>query len=345
MKSLTAVVLLLALAGCSNDGVPGEDIAKGVHPETYGVQLPEYKLMDRDLKLHWLQEYVTGYSVPSDGDAPASIRPIALASGCALPKPVAGALLAQVVTGHGNGRSSFYAMDAKDVDDMGRQLAAMVRGNRNPSIMLSKTDGRLSRIDVVVTESSKPVHLVLASRTGALWNVQAAAGARLSGVTLISETSMAAVANLPQGVPMVALTGAAAKQCGAMPAVEPVQEYPGLKMQIFKAAEPEKALSKANAAWAAYNRFFTKTFGQNMGEVSVGTNALYHAAIGPAPAKPEDRVAYRGLAGATLYVTPAALAFYGSEGAYAKARRDAAIQAASRLTGGNFQTAMDQAGY
>jgi hypothetical protein len=345
MKFIIALPLLVALYSCSNDGIPDDDIAEGVHPESYGVQLPEFKLVDRELKLHWLQEYVTGYGDPSETAAPAAIQPISLATNCSLPKPAPGSMLAHVVTDHGKGRVPFYAMDAASVDYMGKQLAAMVKMNRNPSMMLGKTDGLLYRIDVIVTETSKPVHLVLASRTGALWNIQTAPGVRLSAVTLISQTSMSAVANLDAKVPVSAMTGDIAKQCGAIPAVEPVNAYPGLKMQIHKDYGKEKKIDTVNAAWRKYNTFFTRVYGLGTRSVSVGANALYHAAVGPVPAKPEDRIAYKGLEGATIRMTPATLAFYGSERNYAAARRATAIKSASRTTGGNFEMAMEQAGY
>jgi hypothetical protein len=211
--------LLVVLSGCDNDSVPSEDIAKGVHGESYGVQLPEMKLMDCDKKLHWVQEYVTGYSVPGDKDRPAEIRTARAITSCSLPKPAAGSALAQVVTDHGLGQTSFYAMRARDVDYMGPQLAAILTSNRNPSIMLRKTDGILSRIDVIISETEKPVHLVLASRGGALWNVQKAPAAKVSAVTLISETQVTAVANIDANIPVYAITGDVAKRCGAIPAV------------------------------------------------------------------------------------------------------------------------------
>lgn len=350
MKTVAALSILLALAvsglsACSNDGVPDEDVAKGVHAETYAVQLPEMKLMDRALKLHWLQEYVTGYAVSDEDDTPAAIRTIPLASSCSLARPAPGSILASVVTDHGNGTTAFYAMDAKDVDEMGKRLADLVRGNRTPALMLAKPDGFLSRIDVVVTETAKPVHLVLASRSGALWNVLTAPGAHLSAVTLISQTTETAVANIAPDVPVSALVGDMAKSCGAIPANEPMQAYPGLRMQIHKAAYPEKELAKMSAAWGSYSSFFLRTYGVSADTVSIGTEALYHVAIGPAPERSEDRVAYKGFKGATIQVTPAALTFYGRFGDYTKARRATAIKTASRLTGGNFQAAMDQAGY
>jgi hypothetical protein len=80
-------------------------------------------------------------------------------------------------------------------------------------------------------------------------------------------------------------------------------------------------------------------------DASVGEAAIHHAAIGPVPSTLKGRIPFKGLSGATIHVTGAALTFYGTESEYAAERRAAAIKAASKATGANYQTVMEQAGY
>jgi hypothetical protein len=345
MKALLLLPFLLALTACNNDGVPSGDAAKDVHPETYSVQVRGERLIDKDLKIHWLQEYLAAYAEPTENKRPAAIKTLEKTANCRPPGPRAGSVLAQVLVDHGTRSSPLYAMSSSEVDQMTKTFMSVIRSSRDPDIMLTKTDGMLTAINVIVTETSRPVHLVLAARSATLWNIQKADKAVISGVTLISGAEAAAIANIDPKVPVVALTGAAAKTCGALPAVRPVMEYPGLKMQIFKANHPEKELAKMQTAYQAYNGFFTSAFGQSSTDVSVGAQAIDHAAIGPTPATLEERVPFKGYENTTVYITPAALVTFGTQKEFAAAKRELAIATASRMTGGDYAQIMESAGY
>ncbi|MBC2774136.1 hypothetical protein H6M51_14830 [Rhizobium sp. AQ_MP] len=344
MLRLGLILSFALLASCSDTDPMAGDVTDKVHPESYGVQLGEYKLMDQDKKLHWINEYVADYKQADEAETPKEIKRIQQTTSCAIVAPPKSALVRAVVTHGGEGASNLFMMSKSDVSHMAQKLIAVVKGNNSPQIMLSKTEGRLYRIDVVVTEETAPVHLVLASRSSVLWNIQKAPRTNIVGVTVISGTMHAAIANLDKRIPVIALVGDAAKKCGAIPAVKPVMEFPGLRMQLHAANKDEK-LQQRNAEFSRFDRFFRNAFGVTSAMVAVGQDEIVHAAIGPIPSTPESRLPYKGIDGATILATEAGLIFYGSESDYTLARRQAAIKQASIVSGVDYNAVLSELGY
>ncbi len=236
-----------------------------------------------------------------------------------------------------------YLIDDDKLDKITRNVMAVVKGGHNPALALDKREGQLLQVDVAVTES-KPVHIVLASTGEVLWNILPGPDATITGISIISRNSAVAVANVPADVPVAAITGKDAERCGALPALMPVKEYPGVKMQLHRANDNDAKYAEKMKKYRAYNSYFRRQFGVESDDVSIGVSVMNHVAIGPVP-RQDGRLPFRSLEGAEIRVSPLAFAFFGSEGDYVKTKKDAVTKAASRITGSDYGKVLEGAGY
>lgn len=322
MKRLLLIATTSLVAACSEAG----DIPRGSpydkqSAESYSLQLGEFRVIDADKELHWFQDYVSGYQKPDPAEGPASIRPIDMATSCTLNKPSPNSRVVQVNTWGGFYRSSLYLLDKKSFDHLATRYESLLQRKAPTGPFLGKVEGELYQVDVAVTEIGEPVHLVLSSRGNILWNIVTAPRARITGMTIITGNAAAALANAPVGVPIQAIAGEMAEKCGVDPALMPVDEYPGIKMQIFQANDNKGKHRKMLEAYNRYNSFFRKQFGVDSDAVSVGVSKMNHAVVGPLPANPNERIPFIAIKDSDVLVTPATFTFFGSYSNYVAAKK------------------------
>jgi hypothetical protein len=343
MKHAIVLSTLLFLAGCSGGDVPSESPYEGQSAETFSMQLKHFRTIDGEKKLHWFQEYVTGYQEPDASKPPASLAALKTTSTCRLPKPDKDSKLIQIITWNSKKYAPLYSIDSDAFEKITKNVMMVVKGNRSPELALGKREGQLLQVDVAVTEKG-PVHIILASTGPVLWNLVPAEHARITGISIISKNNSVAIANAPADVPVTALAGDSTERCGAIPSLMPVKEYPGVKMQLHRANDNDAKYSEKMAKYSAYNNYFRRQFGVDSDDVSIGVSVMDHAAIGPVP-EPDARVPFKTLEGATIRATPGAFAFYGSEGDYVVAKKAAVISAASKIIGSDYKKVLDGAGF
>jgi hypothetical protein len=343
VKKIVALASVLSLAGCGDGGVPTDSPYKGQTAETFSMQLKGQRTIDGGKKLHWFQEYVAGYVKPDAAKLPAALTALDTVSGCKLPQPDKASTLVQAITWNSKTYAPLYLIDDDKLDKITRNVMAVVKGGHNPALALDKREGQLLQVDVAVTES-KPVHIVLASTSEVLWNIVPGPDAKITGISIISRNSAVAVANVPADVPVAAITGKDAERCGALPALMPVKDYPGVKMQLHRANDNDAKYAEKMKKYRAYNSYFRRQFGVDSDDVSIGVSVMNHVAIGPVPGQ-DGRLPFRSLEGAEIRVSPSAFVFFGSEGDYVRAKKEAVTKAASRITGGDYGKVLEGAGY
>lgn len=130
-----------------------------------------------------------------------TFHPVEAAADCTLPRPSQGALVVFVESQSGSGNSPlvWYHEDKRERGYERSEPFERLEGAGPRQISVQ-------RMNVVVTETSRPVYLVLAAHDAVLYNLQLAPDVRLDGVALISSEG-AALANLPQGVSAGFITG------------------------------------------------------------------------------------------------------------------------------------------
>ncbi len=164
-------------------------------------------------------------------------------------------------------------------------------------------------VDVVVTETERPVYLVLAGPWDVLWNLHKAKGVGISRAAILG-VGNAGIVNLDPGVPVTVLAGNAGAACKTTAHRRP-QDYWQVVREAAKGDRTSKqAVESRMTVYAKYDRWFTSNFGKSSEGVTIGIEMMSHALVGPVPASLEARVPYHGFAGSTVRLAPADHAFF-----------------------------------
>jgi hypothetical protein len=195
-----------------------------------------------------------------------------------------------------------------------------------------------------VTETARPVHLVIqASRPRQLFNIHMAPGARLSGVSIIGSQA-SAIANLPEGVPVEAVTRAQLAACGLDPALGPLVAEGG--PQQAEQGSTDLAAASDNAAVEraarraevrrAYADWFTAEFGRAPTHGLAGWDLGRVSVIGPVPATPEGRATFRPVSGADVRIQHLGHLYIAGVHDFPQVYRDEIRALATQLAGGDL---------
>ncbi len=165
--------------------------------------------------------------------------------------------------------------------------------------------GNMGITDIFITETSETIHVTLAG--SGLYNFNMAPNVRLSGVVIYSDTSHAAVAGVPDHVPVsfVSKTHKATKGCWTRVQPRPDESWSknsrnGLR---FDALKPH---------WQAFEKRVRRDVGKIPSENIASVNRTDHFLIGPPPARYEDRLSYVAFSGKSVRYIAADHARFGS---------------------------------
>jgi hypothetical protein len=137
--------------------------------------------------------------------------------------------------------------------------------------------------DVVVTEVSAPVYLVLQTGAGnRIWNIHAAAGVRIERVVLLGGGQVG-VANLDPVVPVEVILDAGLSACGIRPALPLNAGHALVTASAAGDAEAAARLAAQEEAADAYSRWFQDTFGVGAGASRAGFDRGTISLVGPIP--------------------------------------------------------------
>jgi len=165
--------------------------------------------------------------------------------------------------------------------------------------------------DVFITETSKPIIVALAS--GGLYNFHLAPGVRLSGVVVYtgetgySKTKQAAVAGIPEGVPVnfISQSHKATKACWTRIQTRPDKSWAKRihNNERYKALMPH---------WRTFFNRVKKDIGSFPEKNVISVSKADHFLIGPAPVRYEDRLPYVAFAGKTIHYSATDHASFGT---------------------------------
>lgn len=312
------------------------------------------------------KEIMRGHRPPRATEIPASTRKVNPQAMCGFTPPAPGSRIGNVFANATLQTSNVFAFSAAEFEDNAQRYLADVKANGMPEKpglsdmfnaagTLGATQLNSSKLadqvrfmvmDVAVTETAAPVHLVLQGGVGRiLWNVHLAEGATLSGVTLLGGDHVA-LANAPLKVPVEIMTNAEMKRCGAIRARKPLETAP-----IFTAVDRGE-LSEADARAElviiadkveTWNSWFQGQFGVRSDETVIGYDtASLLALVGPLPQSPEARLPYHGLKGAVLRISPVDRVVLNQSHKAERAVRKAIEERAKALAGGDLAAVAGQ---
>jgi len=209
-------------------------------------------------------------------------------------------VLANVSIGRGERRSGMQAYsDAQLAESTSKALAvALKHGRRIQESHLHDNHG-LPVVNVVLTDTSAPLYLVLQNRQDdVLWNIHPAPGVQIAHMAVIGP-GIAAV-NPPPGDYDVEFLQSGS-DCLPDVARQPAPFWRALK--THDKAEALAALNRLNDAYYAYDTWFRARFGQGSEDDVVGYDLTNHVLVGPMPDSAETRVPFRRLDRAEVLVT------------------------------------------
>lgn len=148
--------------------------------------------------------------------------------------------------------------------------------------------------DVFVTETSQPVHLSFAGN--GLYNFNMAPGVRLTGVVIYTDSGRAAVAGIPDHVPVsfVSKIHKATRGCWTR-----VQARKDATWSNF--ARGQVDVYDLEPLWKKFEGRVRKDSGTVPKENIIGVYRADHFLIGPAPVRYEDRLPYVAFAGKSVH--------------------------------------------
>jgi hypothetical protein len=233
----------------------------------------------------FIQDVVAGYSTRISGDVPAEITTIRPIMGCFVTPPLNGTSVGHVVAGQSDLALGLLTYNDSDLAASVQAFVESYRESGTAEAVVATVPDALAyqSYDVVVTDVSAPVYLVLQTGAGnRIWNIHAAAGVRIERVVLLGGGQVG-VANLDPVVPVEVILDAGLAACDIQPAL-PLNAGHAL-VTAFAAGDAEAASEVAahEAAADAYNRWFQDTFGVAAGPSRAGFDRGTISLVGPIP--------------------------------------------------------------
>jgi len=339
IRPLFLAAAALTLAACEDkSAVPDGDPRKGAERDLRGLAYREDALADAEGRFHWSQAAIAGYRPADQSLYPAHIETLDTGS-CLLTKPNEGDVIRHVIVERGVGETPLYQMSEEDIGSRAKRYVdsyVATGGKAKPSAGYDDADV-MRLVNVVVTEKSAPVHLVLSSETNVIWNILPAAGAKISAIAVISGDGVG-VAHAPEGTVIEAIYGEALKRCDVHPARRPKDDWSFVRNAKGSGGSYLKqALADNNARASAYASWFSKRFGASAENGAIAHRGLGAVLIGPMPTGEGARAPMATLEGTTVLLSRSDYFVLGAQREYQRALRGLTEAAAKAGAGGDLK--------
>lgn len=329
-----AAFLAVSSCGADADAPPAGNPAQ-FHQELRGrTYVPDAMALPGGRFL-WAQSVLARYRPV--GDTPPKVETLPQA-GCALPKPSAEAVVRHVHLERGVQQAPLYQFSSADVGNRAKAFVeSYVASNGRIGEGGGYEDGDVVRVvNVVVTEKSAPVFLVLSAETNILWNLAPADGVRIENVVVVGIDDVG-VANAPDGVAISAIAGAGARRCGAWPMRRPKDDWSFVRnVKASGHASMKETLARSAALGAAYSHWLTGAFGPAAESEAIVLQGASNALVGPPPSSAAARVAFRPIAAGVVRMTANDYRVVADGKGYRAAHRDILVAEATRASGGDL---------
>jgi len=310
-RSTTMVVLLLGalLGGCEDESALPEGDPKGeVYNGNYGATYKRYSVTTEDrARVYWAQEIADGFASPVASAAPAKFEPTHLSGSCYLPPPSDNAEIVFVEVYSGNETMPLHFVGNDEMDDLRSYIE---RQGGRPDIDRLLESSAADQIDVFITETDRPIYLVLAAYDETLWSLQLADGVQLDGIAIIGYEAQALAHKPGRVLAAFAVVDDSPQQHCAVTPRRPVNEnWRILHREREGQTNLTRTLDEARRGHSAFRSWLATRIGYP--DRTVDAYQTSHVLIGP---KPENRMQYRPLTGAEVIYAPTATPVWGTDG-------------------------------
>ncbi len=342
MKFFYALALAVGsvfLQGCAEEEVlPTTDPKSLLRSDIRGYKISPGVAVGPNHEFHWIQSAVKGYKPTSFKDVPATLNIVPTMISCDFREPAAGEKIANVYVGRGQVGSAVFAASnetiAKRTEDWIEQYKS--RGSRVTSRASVRSDS-LRLVDLIVTDTSAPLYLILQSETGnTLWNMHVAPGVKFAHIAVLGRGAVG-IANIDESIPVEFMNDEAATECGITPVRKPADHW--LFVQRAKADKGSvytDAMKKNLEMHREYTKWFKRSFGIQSETSVIGLNEASHFIVGPLPSTLDERVPYKGLKDAHVKIASEPFIIATNEANYVK-EHDAIVNGhVMRMVGGDL---------
>jgi hypothetical protein len=257
----------------------------------------------------FIRDVITGYSTRVAKDVPAEITTIRPIMGCLLTPPLKGSAVGHVVAGQSDLRLGLLTYDDTDLATAVQAFVDAYRQADPDSTVEVTVPDHLAyqSYDVVVTDVSAPVYLVLQTGPGnRIWNIHAAPGVRIERVVLLGG-DQAGVANLDPVVPVEVLVDAELEACGIRPALPLNTGHATQQAAATGDAGAVASTARLEEDSQAYGQWFLDSFGVPAAASRAGFDHGTISLVGPVPGGegPDliPKAVFAGIAGAKIRTT------------------------------------------
>ena len=336
-RILVLCTVAALVSGCDDDSIPSGDPGKQVTTKIRGHHAQTGVGIDGAARPFWIQQAVSGYDEKAAIGMPAALSSLRLTNGCRPPRPEAGSIVASVVIPSVLRYTSLYSISQDSIAAAAETLIKVKRSKKKQSLsdseLAASTEDRFDVVDVIVTEQSAPVHLVLSGGSTTVWNILTSEGASVSGATLLGG-EVTGIANLPPTAKVAALDAKALERCRISPLREP-QPHWKLHRNLASMSNGKEILAENIADARAYDAWLSSALGTP--KLRAGAGMTSHVLVGPMPAK-DRRVPWRSIEGASVAVwAPQPVAAMTHE-AYRAQKLEAAKTLAERMIGAPLES-------
>jgi len=340
---IAALLAALTLSACSeseSDTVPEGDPRKKFKADLRGYQVGPGVMIGKDASAYWVQAALAGYKKTVEGDMPARVAMVAPVAGCKLRKPGKDELVANVHIGAPGMATPIFAFSRQILAERTKNYIEMYKNIGEEAAEPSDwAADNVGAVDVVVTETARPVYLVLqAEGRNTLWNIHAGQGTTIAHVAVIGSGAIA-VANLDDQVKVELMTGANMTRCGIAPLRKPADHWVFVKnakqdqSNMFK-----EAMDRNIAFYRAYSSWFSSNFGFGSETDVIGIDKASQVLVGPLPASLEARIPFKPLAGASVRIAKQDYVWATDKEAYRAKHRALARALAEKMVGGDLKS-------
>ncbi|MEM8645111.1 MAG: hypothetical protein AAGF86_02095 [Pseudomonadota bacterium] len=296
--AFSIAALAALLAGCNADAVPsGEVNVKKFVSKLRGYLVPPGVVMTQGEQPVWIQAVTTGYSKSANTSEPAEVTMFEHdVESCTVPEPLQDEYLGHVFFSQAKQASSLYSYSDEDLNRSAKSYVKWHKRGKGQAKRYTKPVRSLNVIDVFVTETSKPVYLVLTSPSKAMWNVHPAEGVEIARIVLIGhETLGVATDRLTTPVEIL--------RCNPALLRDP-QPHWGFVRNVRKSGgRDDDLLAKNRALHRKFAFWYKQNFNAWASHNQVVANRANHALIGPVPTDLDARVPYKPIAERKIRIT------------------------------------------
>lgn len=300
MRAILFSSMIFGLAACGGGGSPSGAPDGPKFASIRGYEYDDNVVKMSSGELLWAETILKDYKKKrrSSGDV---VLKTLTQTGCKLPRLTPNEHAIQTVTiEESHLDSPIYVLD----DEMYKEGVAQLIKRYKETGRIVGLGPQYSRptavglVNVVVTETSKPVFLVLSARRQTLWNIHPAEGVTIDKIVILSNEPNG-LANVPDGAEVFALMGEkATERCKIIPARRPEDHWDLMEgytrnSTSYKADRVRESIKAGNAFYNVLDRNYdVRDYG------IIDASRLSHVLVGP---KPDKKVTYQSLNNATIY--------------------------------------------